>query len=1264
MKIIRCGTKALICIIILILILLIANNIVSIENNTSVIINEVMPNPTQDDNYNEWIELFNPTDISINISEWTITDNYSEDTIQADDINGDGSTIIPPKSYAILTDQETKVYENFSIPKNIINLNVDDKSIGNGLGNTKDKLILKDESGNIIDTLEWGENYNDIPGEPIEQTQEGNTIARYIEGYTNNTYNDFFESLNPTPGYENIKTIEPDIFVEKYPSYISKIKNNTENSIPFSIKIRLGNYKPNEFYQMKTYIVGVESNRYPASQTWDDTQWSYSDRYTHNISTDENGNWTGWVNLRLKSEYAEYQNNIRNNNHCFIKIKTKNENFEKEICKKIYLLDIDNKTKNGIKGGYIIGRAENNVNYLEGYTILLENINKNITAIYQTENNNIDDCQPTNPGYYKLASPIDKNYTIKIFNEEDEFVKKIENIEIKYGSFGIELTTPESTYYVINKETKSIPIEIRNIGNFSENISLSIKDLSIGWNAELQTKKLYLEKGDKKTVYLKINNLYETYKKIKGSIEISSICEEDFSESDSVIIKFEVLGPDLIFRKIQTFNEEKEEDKIFLQGENIRIKTFLKNQGNQNATNVKINFYYDEIDDDHFIGCKKYENIANYQKYPSIEIDTSKIKSGIHSIIVIVDEEKTVSELDEANNQIRKTIKIIDTSPNELERKILISEIYYHSHTNIHNEFIKIFNPTDNNIDISGWYITNNPSKIRLDQTKIVFPNNTIINANNSILLSEDSAKYLYETGRKPDFEYNVDSDEKIPQMNNSKKFIMPNIGGIIVLKNPYNHTIDAALYGEKNNTYNGWKGNPINDSGMGNILKRNKNLNDFFVDTNSSSDWFHPKTFCIGHSDFLFEKNVYDSVITTFVSPDNSYNVIIDEIKNANQSIYLNIYEFTNTYLCDKLIDALKRDVFVNVFVEGGPIGGISDEEIWILNKINNYGGKVNLILGDSKNNIFSRYNFNHAKYLIIDNETVIVESCNWAKTGVPIDPSFGNREWGIVVKNKEIAGLYLDVFMDDCNTSRCDIKSFDQVDFNLPLEYMIVESYPKGDYNAIFDCEKISGNIGITPVFSPDNSYNEIIDLIDSAEETIYIQQLYIYKNWSENINPFVEKLIEKAQQKVDIKIMMNYNPFYDTTNEKINETKRFFEENDIEVKFLFTNYSIFTNLHNKGVIIDNKTVLISSINWNENSVTKNREAGIIIDNETVSKYYASVFFYDWDLKNPSIFLEDYDENINYSNIFDKNTIYIVVIFTITFGLIARDWRKRKWT
>jgi phosphatidylserine/phosphatidylglycerophosphate/cardiolipin synthase-like enzyme len=45
-----------------------------------------------------------------------------------------------------------------------------------------------------------------------------------------------------------------------------------------------------------------------------------------------------------------------------------------------------------------------------------------------------------------------------------------------------------------------------------------------------------------------------------------------------------------------------------------------------------------------------------------------------------------------------------------------------------------------------------------------------------------------------------------------------------------------------------------------------------------------------------------------------------------------------------------------------------------------------------------------------------------------------------------------------------------------------------------------------------------------------------------------------------------------------------------------------------------------LISSINWNDISVRNNREVGIIIHNESVAKYYESIFFYDWNLEEPS--------------------------------------------
>ena len=47
----------------------------------------------------------------------------------------------------------------------------------------------------------------------------------------------------------------------------------------------------------------------------------------------------------------------------------------------------------------------------------------------------------------------------------------------------------------------------------------------------------------------------------------------------------------------------------------------------------------------------------------------------------------------------------------------------------------------------------------------------------------------------------------------------------------------------------------------------------------------------------------------------------------------------------------------------------------------------------------------------------------------------------------------------------------------------------------------------------------------------------------------------------------------------------------------------------------IIDDELVLISSINWNYNSPTNNREAGLLIESEQAAEYYTNVFNYDWE-------------------------------------------------
>jgi len=1007
--------------------------ILSIKGSANILINEIMYDPSISDNYYEWVELYNPTNKSINLSGWSLTDNSEEDNLEGNFENGNGTTIIPPFNYAIITDHGTKLYNNYSVLNNTLKLFVDDSSIGNGLGNRGDKLILKNNLNVTIDAVEWIENYIEISGNPASAIEENNTLSRMTNHDTNDSSKDFYKSISPTPGSKN------------------------------------------------------------------------------------------------------------------------------------------NITK-------------------EGKTIL--------------------ECN-------------------------------------------------ESYFLIEKNEEKIIQFKLKNAGRFFDNISIKIINITEEWKMFFNYNKICLEPNETVILNVTINSCKKNCLK-NGNIIFIAYSEHKINSSDEITLNFEIINPDLYIKKIEGYNEKGNKTNAFLEGEIIKIKAFLRNQGRQEAPNVVVKFFLDQVKKNNYLGYKKYESVGKYQKYPSIKIDTHGFLPGVHEIIAVVDEINIVNEFNENNNKLSFQIKIIDTTPGIDAKKLLITEIFYHSRPGLFNEFISIYNPTNQLINISGWYLTNEPFKCKNKQNKIIFPNNTKIFEKSKIIISENASSYKFETGKNPDFEYNYDTNSLIPQMISEKKFIMSNKGCAISLKDAYNHTIDCVIYGNKSYNSYFWNGPSIPFSGEGVVLKRNFDKDNIPIDANISKDWENKKKYFIGQSNFLKKEFEINGEITTFVSPDCSFNTIVNEIRNANETIFLNIYEFTDSFLCDELIKALLRDVSVKIYLEGGPIGGISKEEKFILKRLQNYGANIRFIVSDNKKKVFSRYVFNHGKYLIIDNKTVIVESCNWGRTGVPKDPSYGNREWGIIIKNEIVAQYFLNVFFDDWDPERCDSYSFYDMNFSYPSNFYIEDRIFRGTYSPNFSYKKFYGNFTVIPVFSPDNSYSAILDIIDSANDCIYIEQLYIYRDWSDKLNPFVEKLVKKAKQGVKIKVIMNYNPSYESTNKEINQTKIYLESYGINVKFIYTNWSIFTNVHNKGVIVDNNTVLISSINWNENSVTRNREAGIIIKNSEIAHYYSNVFFYDWKLNSPVLHKkEEKIEAIDY-----KNNIYIVIIFTMTFALIARDWRKRQWT
>ncbi len=370
--------------------------------------------------------------------------------------------------------------------------------------------------------------------------------------------------------------------------------------------------------------------------------------------------------------------------------------------------------------------------------------------------------------------------------------------------------------------------------------------------------------------------------------------------------------------------------------------------------------------------------------------------------------------------------------------------------------------------------------------------------------------------------------------------------------------------------------------------------------------DVWDPRPLLLGQS--RFEPASFSGVgVTAFVSPDSSSGVMTAAVNAATDEILLNIYEFSSPKIAESLIAAKGRNVDVVVLVEGGPVGGISSEEKAALWQLNQSGIPVYAMA--PANGEHAPYRYDHAKYLILDRRAVLLTSENFKYSGFPPDGMSGNRGWGVYLEDPDLARYFVSVFMFDLNDG--SVKPCTGTpgnDESPPLQKRRTEFLPMQFAGA-----------SVRPVIAPDTS-REILDLIGSAKSKIEIEQAYITNETPLTLNPYLAAAINASRRGVNVRVLLDsywYNTEDPVDNDEmvalINRIATI-EQIPLEARCADLTTTELEKIHNKGVIVDNQKVLVSSINWNRNSPNFNREAGVIIDHPGVARYFGDVFDDDW--------------------------------------------------
>jgi phosphatidylserine/phosphatidylglycerophosphate/cardiolipin synthase-like enzyme len=583
---------------------------------------------------------------------------------------------------------------------------------------------------------------------------------------------------------------------------------------------------------------------------------------------------------------------------------------------------------------------------------------------------------------------------------------------------------------------------------------------------------------------------------------------------------------------------------------------------------------------------------------------------------------------------------------------ILITELFYRGSDD--HEFLCLYNPADTSVDLSEWRIADGEYSY---SGTLIFPNGATFAPKSEMYIAHNASAFYDIMGFYPEYEYG-NSTVSVSQMIRREEPGFSNERDEVMFTDSYGKIIDMVVYGDSEYEGFGWIENPVPDAKRGERLKRNFNeLNNSYEDTDSSSDWKHMRHYKLGQSNFTFESITYQGNLTLFASPDSSYEILTSEIGKAKSSIYIGLYQFTNWNISQKILDKLSQGVEIKILMEGGPVEGILVEEKYILSKIYENGGDVRFLVSNST--LSGRYRYLHGKYAIIDNTSVIISSENWKYTGIPINNTYGNRGWGVVIENEDVAEYFLNVFFADWDYVDYDIFHFTPEDpkyGNSSSGFEPDDFIETGYYDPVFPGKTVKGEFTICPVLSPDTSLSEevsILGLIDSATESIYIEQLDISVNWNEEENQYENLYLTAAikaaeERNVNVRILLsskyafpddpnldNYDTFVYINNYAENHNISDY----LEARLADYDRLGLAKIHNKGIIVDGSKTLVSSINWNRNSVTQNREVGVIIENAEVAEYFTRMFFWDWN--EPPVAEFEGDINVNSSQAVSFNDI-----------------------
>jgi len=374
---------------------------------------------------------------------------------------------------------------------------------------------------------------------------------------------------------------------------------------------------------------------------------------------------------------------------------------------------------------------------------------------------------------------------------------------------------------------------------------------------------------------------------------------------------------------------------------------------------------------------------------------------------------------------------------------------------------------------------------------------------------------------------------------------------------------------------------------------------------------------------------------------PADNLDLTLSAINRAHRSLKVNIYQLSSAPIVSALKAKIAEGLSVQILEEGQPVGGLSAGERASRDDLAHAFAQNSARTSffremSSHGSEPRRFRFDHAKYVVADDKAVLIGSENYTDTGNPGEATKGNRGWEAIVNDDAFAEQFIDLFAGDSGKGNGDVLDIKARDLGDALHNL----FPSFDVPSLNDSNSEAAPTravevaSVTQVVSPTTSLEGLTNLLRSAKQSIDLEQMTFAATWDRGASssPLLDEVLAAARRGVKVRVLLNDERAFGPprknakptpnviTNQLLNETAAR-EGLPLESRIANVARMGVTYIHNKGALVDGRRVLISSINWNQNSVTENREAAVVVDGPAAYGYHEALFQQDWSASAPAL-------------------------------------------